>query len=557
MATEGRYFEVGCTRGVVGDAFSGGVQDYPFSVGFPNAWSPKKSYFRIKMTLSANANADAGVPQNANTPLNPNQLVAFADNACGNMWDNVNFRAGMQQIDACTQNLAQQSAIKVRLGHTYGWLRSMGSAVGVNEASFGKRVMAVSQWPQSDSAVLPSASITQTGFYEEREMFKPYLGINTGLTPGNFATSTVAITAATGVVAGVNTDFTAGMPGQIGGGAGSGTQPTGGPVLPGDILVVNGVNYFIKDVTGVGSLTVQRVGGADVLATRDWFIVRADTIRAPQSFNTVYAIWQPPLGIFDSDKEMGAGDYQISLTPNTNFQLNAVETKDPVFDQSGRSYTLRIDDIHFYAWMEKMSIPDQVRDLDLKELRVIRKAYSPNLQFTVPPSTFGISIFVQDGSVGSTPNLPPSMFKIRNNQDLYLQNIQLTYGGITKPSTNWMSEYKYSQSANGPPPRLTAGANAILALQQRYHDTYAESGLDMEFGGCETFADWLRRGPFYYFSFDRDVSAVDTDVQVNLTFEANHVPPDSAGVFLVAHFYQQVRITTQNGRIANVSVLEV
>ena len=110
--------------------------------------------------------------------------------------------------------------------------------------------------------------------------------------------------------------------------------------------------------------------------------------------------------------------------------------------------------------------------------------------------------------------------------------------------------------------------SSTLALQQRYHDTYDESGLEVQLGGMETITDWLRRGPFYHFTFARDVNNKSTELQVNTTF----IGPGLAGLaatggatpgltasrlFVVAHFRNTVQITTANGLIVSVAKREV
>src|SRR5690606_27180409 len=54
--------------------------------------------------------------------------------------------------------------------------------------------------------------------------------------------------------------------------------------------------------------------------------IRKDQLRAPQASNTVYAIWRPPLGIFEHDGYLGAGAFKLCLTPNANYSVGAVET---------------------------------------------------------------------------------------------------------------------------------------------------------------------------------------------------------------------------------------
>jgi hypothetical protein len=286
---------------------------------------------------------------------------------------------------------------------------------------------------------------------------------------------------------------------------------------------------------------------AAVAATTNWFIVRADTIRAPQAFNTVFALWQPPLGIFDYAEELGSGNFRFQLNPSTQYNLNAVETKDPNW-LAGSPYTFSIQSIRLYVYQEKLSIPDQVRDLFLNEVLVQSKPWANNLQFSVPPSTYALSVFMQDGTSGNSPLIPPSMFKILNNADLYLKNIQVQYASINKPSTNWDSKYQSSTTAAG---ALTQ--SSTLELQQRYNDTYQESGLDIEMSGMETLTDWMRRGPFYHFNFSRDVNNRSTEVQVNTVFTAPTGDPTTHRLFIVAWFRNTAQITVANGMITNVA----
>ena len=95
-----------------------------------------------------------------------------------------------------------------------------------------------------------------------------------------------------GVVAGVNTLFTTGMPD---------IAPTGGSVLAGDILVIRGVYYPIVAVTSNTALVVANPPSIAITATNNWYIIRKDVVRSPQAKNTVYAVWRPPMSIFDYD----------------------------------------------------------------------------------------------------------------------------------------------------------------------------------------------------------------------------------------------------------------
>lgn len=524
MGTEGKYVAYSCTRTPTAANFaSGGVQEFPFSVGPPYAWCPKKSYFRFKVSLVTVANT--GIP------LKPSDLTALADNVCGNLYDNVYLKAGSSSISSCTQFPYQCSALKARVENSLPFLKSMGSSVAANESSLQKRILACTRWSPA------VASMTGIGAYDERDVYKPYAGINTNATPANFAAAQVAITAAGGVLTCAAADFTTGMP--LGG------ANTGGQVVAGDIIVVLGIPYTVQVYTDATTLTVAPKPAADIAATSDWFIVRSDTIRAPQAYNSVMVLWQPPLGIMDYNDYIGSGDFSFVMNPNANYELMGVETKNPNWS-AVRNFKLNIDEVQLMVYQQKMSIPQGITNYFIDEYVMDAKPYSTNLTFNVSDATRSIIIFLQDTRAGNNPLTPPSMFKVGNNADLTLQSIQVQYANVSKPSTPYTSTYT---------PAVAADATATNWLQQRYHDSLYESGIDVAAVGCESFADWMRRGPFYYFSFDRDMSNKATVVQVSLSF-TGVVNTDNTRVFCCAIKRRTVQIETADGRIKSIAAAD-
>ena len=227
----------------------------------------------------------------------------------------------------------------------------------------------------------------------------------------------------------------------------------------------------------------------------------------------------------------------------------AVETKDPNW-RLAAPYRIVIDNVRFYAFIGKMTIPDQVRDIELHEMKIYPKLYSETLQFTVPDTTYALSVFVQDPLAGYSPLIPPSMFKILDNSDLYLTTLSINYGGVNKPDSKWDSSYV--------PAVTTAGAittSPLLRLQQRYHDTFEDSGLDLELAGAESFTDYLRRGPFYHYVYKLDAANRATQVTINSTFAGPTGKPasiDACRLILVAHYINPIQIATKDGIIRDV-----
>jgi hypothetical protein len=198
-----------------------------------------------------------------------------------------------------------------------------------------------------------------------------------------------------------------------------------------------------------------------------------------------------------------------------------------------------VNDVKLYIATVQMVIPDSIVELNLNEIQVQSKtisAGSNNLQFTVPPSTTGISIFVQGNDAGSSARVPPTMFVCKDGSQNKLTSLQLTYANLSKPSTNWAS--RYNETTN--------------QIQQRYLQTLQESGIIDSEGGAESLDDYIKRGCLYYYSYNLDRDNLATQAQLQITLSA--VEAD-ANVFLVSHYRKLTEITTSNGMIQAVRSL--
>ena len=163
------------------DAFLGGVLEFPCQVGAPNGLDLSRSYFRVGMSLYG-AHA-AGV---ATAPSVP-QMVAFADNAVGNLFDKAEVTVNNQRLSTINQGLPQASALRTRLGNSSAWLKSLGSPE-LHEANFPKRVNA------SASNAANVGNSPNAAFCTDNEMFKP-------VADGAFSTATVSVNTFTVTVA--------------------------------------------------------------------------------------------------------------------------------------------------------------------------------------------------------------------------------------------------------------------------------------------------------------------------------------------------------------------
>lgn len=495
-ALEYEYRQISCQRAVNDVNFPRGVQDFNFSVGGNKGWVPNRSYFRIDLSLRGRGGADA--------PTISDQ-VALADNVCANLYNNVYVRMGGQDASSIVNYVPQASQVKARLDKSGAWLKTIGADAFGCDADFQSRV----------NRTTPSIPTQIDG---QPQTVK--LG-----TPDNQHDYTIAISAI-GEVAGVNTLLNTG---------------TSALVL-GDQIIVEGVTYTVQaaatDNAGTGCI-VKPFPVAAIVATHNAYkITRANN---GDGANNVYLMWQPPVGIMDHATPLGAGDYRIQLNPNANFKQAAVQMLQDSMSAPA-NFDLLVNDVQFFAAMVTTQIPSTGTEvLHLMEMQVQSKPLSGGannnlLDFTLPPSTKAITLFVQSGDGGSNTLIPSTLFKTKDQSDENMQSVQIQYANQSKPATRHTSQ-------------LVAGTNF---MKQRYLDTQLYSGKMWSEGGSEDFGDWLKRGPLYHWSWVRDANDRSTNCQINVQF--GNIEP-GANLFVCSHYTRAVSIQTEAGFVVSVESL--
>jgi hypothetical protein len=249
-----------------------------------------------------------------------------------------------------------------------------------------------------------------------------------------------------------------------------------------------------------------------------------------------YFMYQPPLGIMEHSKGMSAGQYRFQFNPASNFKKACVES---VSDIASADYDFVVESMELYVCEEKMGVDATGKtELKLMEHHVQSKKLNQagSVDFNVPPSTKALTVFVQSGLSGNDNRFPPSKFATESGTHKSLRNLQISFANMTKPPTNWESEY-------GP---------HTMKLQQRYMDTQIESGQAFNSGGCESMSDWIQNGPVYHYTFVRDKEDRSTQVQISAAFDSSTPIGPNDNIFLVAHYSRSVDIFTESGYISEV-----
>lgn len=519
-----QFREINCQKSNTGVNFGQGVQDYNFNVGGATLWHPSKSYFKIKMKVTAGAGGIQGIAPDVN------DQVALADSVVGNLFDNVYFRGGGQDISSIVSFAPQASALRQRLTKSGAWLNSMGKDVYALDPSYTSRVNNISF--DTDPIAEDQYERINLGTSDHRLDYTCKVEYST------LFNGTVLI--------GVNTNFEGGDNPDVPVNAANG-QPAKPLMQVGDIIKIGGREFKVdvvnndQDAFVTPALAVD--DSEDILAETGVYAYRS---KPSTQRSTVCALWKPPIGIFDSDKPLGSGDFRVSLNPNARYKTSAIESiakLTPSDDPTALGeFNFEVLELKLYICLTTDTVRQSgVEQLFLSEQMMQSKPITGtenNMDFTVPPSTKMLAFFIQSGKAGSDTRIPPSKFKSLEGYDMGLKSFQLTYANRSRPSTRWASVYSDTENC----------------IQQRFWDTYNECGLANLQGGTESLSDFIQRGCVYVYRFDRD--STDKATQVQLAIDMTTYEPGS-NVILCAFYTRTVEVAYQNGMITDVRSLNV
>lgn len=125
---ERTFREVNSRTDVAGANFNKGVKDFKFSIGQGYGFIPNQSYFRVTLKLTVGGEAPTLL-----------DTVAFADNCCGNLFNNIYFNMGGQTVSQITNGVPQIEIIKSRLSKNPVYNASIGVAQGLAGHYYDRR----------------------------------------------------------------------------------------------------------------------------------------------------------------------------------------------------------------------------------------------------------------------------------------------------------------------------------------------------------------------------------------------------------------------------------
>ena len=517
--------------------FSTGIQDFLFSVsGSTNAFIPALSYFCIDTELLVN-NGNGFV-----APLLVNDIT-LSNNVGDALYNSTAFRLGGQDVSNSQSFIPQQGALKKRIDQSGAWLYNIGRNASWIDADFSRRLNVIAR----DGVYHQDGIVDAEGYYA-----LPILAPGGALATPTFFTLAVVTNPASNY-----TDI-----GTVTLTAGNGSFVASG-IKPGDYITLpgNGASYEVK-VFSLDAATPDTV--ANVTFPRGVVYAAVGPAggggfyRKSDSESGRYAnqiIWQPPIGIMNSYQPINCAEIKFSLNPNPNYKRAAVQTSQA--DQiPGVNYSFRVTGIKFYACQVKLAMPmNTIVDMPLNEIQVQNKnltsasaGSSNSIDFIVPPSTYGIAIFFQSNSAGNNTLLPPTTFaspptygnpvsQFTGPYNLAdIQSIQVTYGGVSKTSTQYTSKYNADQNQ----------------LIQRWLQSIQYASNWNNPGGAENFNDYVKSS-YFYFDFSRD--RTDSSSYVNVQVVFNSPQEVNTNMFIGSFYTRLVRAEYANGQLLQVTAV--
>jgi hypothetical protein len=273
-------------------------------------------------------------------------------------------------------------------------------------------------------------------------------------------------------------------------------------------------------------------------------------------------IWRPCLPLFHTYKGcLPAGDYELVLNPKS-----ATDYKRQVFESGtnlavpGVNCDFDVERVQFkVATIEGPSVESKQYAISLDHIECqTTKLLGGGLQqqyFSVSSATKALCVAFQDERL-TNGEVSASKFQISNLADPQtdvadarqaansISRLYLQYDGIKRPEVDATPNV---DDKDAPVRRMQ--------IQERYYQSLAETGMLFDEAGSETLNRWLRRGPYYYFNWNRSSSSGATRVQVNCEF-SDPGAVTYGNMLLFSLSETSAVVTIRNGDITSVEQVE-
>lgn len=493
--------------------FATGSQYFRWEKDGINWWLPSHSYFRLRFQLG----------KSADTSLSITDGISPAMGFMSNMYQSGEFLINNKQVNKITDFLPEISALKTRQTKSGPWLNGIGRTINFWNADFTERLDDVTD------------NSTKSGIYYAIDL----------LDLGYIAVNTTTIAVDTGIL-------------TIEDGATADSLPTG-VLLVGDeieiesaVANVGTLRYRISEVIGeaVDTATYQLDNIQTIAKAAETYTIAPVTIYRKKTLESkdrnvlnIEVLWKPPFSIFDIEHALPSGKYSIKLdvASGSTYKTLSIESTGSA-TKTTSDFVLTVDSLYFYvATMSGPRVDNMTYYLDLDDIEVL---YDPVTQdatqeqkvFTVNKNTRGLTVAFADKTTRTDTRYTPTKFKVQSDKDLNLTQLQISYASQNKPSVR--EDFEYSDGKD--------------FIQQKYIDSYLNNNLFFDTAGPESFDEWITRGPFYHFDFQKDSTDQSTQAIVRYKFSSGGT---SANILLFQHFKTIVKVVIAGGIVRSVNVM--
>lgn len=506
------YEQVSATRNIQDTAFSNGNIHFKWQCSGTRWWMPSQSYLRLDVEILNSGD---------NQPVVADD-IALNMGLCANLFSQAELRLNGKTVSRIGDNLAQVDALENRLTQSRTWLKNIGQDLN--------------QWSKSQNE--RKNAISSNGVVFDEKSVAPEIVIE-GHTELGFDGTLETDVANTGIITLTNLNNVNLQT----------TFATGG-----SLVFTDGNGVQIRTITAVSNanstITVDNVPAlatkASAVDSLSFIEGTVDTASIPSArANRIQVLWTPCLSLFGYDGALPTGEYELILTPAVaqNLPLLAVESPSGVSDAK-----FKVDNGYFMVNMMESSRVENlsyVIGLDVIDAQV-RKVQSNNnnqLDFTVNPNTYALTVAFQDNRVGSNTRYSASKFKFgdtantQTSEELKLNRLFIQYAGQQIPQPDASPEFD---------------ANTDRTVQ-RYLETQLYARNASNEGSPESLQDFHDRGSYYHFMIARDGRDMSTQALVNSSFRGNNNDVVAqCNAVLFQHYKQALFVDIKDGRVYDV-----
>jgi hypothetical protein len=520
--------QITASRGIDAASFNSGVQNFKFELAGNKWWRPSRSYLRLRCSLTKQP-----VGLAAPLPLTLSDGIAPSMGLCGNLYQNMDFKVGDTTVARVSNNVAQVDVMKHRLEKSRSWTKSIGQSTNFWSESFRERQNAVCSDGISDE--LGSSTVAR--------LYLPNYDVLDTVEYKADQTATITYTNA----------------------------QTADIWQAGDLYsdlnnVLIGVNQVVLDVVANAALkifvltlsqTVPIVATA-AAAAGNW--QRTRNSARSRRVSDFELVWKPPLSVFDYDRALPCGKYELSMLPFNTAQMkaNAIESIG-LATKVDADYAFKVSEIYLYIEeVEGENCSDMSYLLDLTQLRMQESTFQAagfsQKSFDVSPATKALTIAYQDLRINSDTRISASKFRVYNDTVPFYAatSIQEDYG------LNLQRQYVSYAGQNYPPADADPSFNLTLDhTTQRYVESLIQSEAYYDTGGAETISEFHEAGSYYHQKIHKHPDDMATRAIIYSGFDTTKSNAINGRALLFDEYSSLARIEIHNGSVKQVTLHEV